>query len=164
MTSRVALQHRYPEPPERILEVLTDPDYLLEKLRTVGGPGGELVSHEQDERGVIIVQNHAIPGDALPSFVRSVRPEGLTIHRTETWTSDGGSVHAVVDGMPGTIHVAMCFAPDPDGCVLGSQLTAEVALPLFAGKVEKIITDNVTKLMTAEYQFTLEWLRNSAAP
>ncbi|MGH4009813.1 MAG: DUF2505 domain-containing protein [Pseudonocardiaceae bacterium] len=164
MTSRVELQHRYPEPPERILEVFTDPDYLREKLHSVGGHGGELVSRELDERGVIIVLNHAIPGDALPSFVRSVRPEGLTIHRTETWTSSGGSVHAVVDGVPGTITVALWFAPDPDGCVLGAQLTADVALPLFAGKVEKIIIDNVTKLMAAEHQFTLEWLRNSGTP
>ena len=164
MANRVELQQCYPEPPERIREVLTDPTYLSDKLHAVGGPRAELVSREQDECGVTIVLHHAVPGDALPSFLRSVRPEGLTIRRTETWTRSGGSVHAVVDGVPGTITVVMQLEPDPPGCVLGAQLTAEVPLPLFGGKVEKMITDNVTKLMTAEYQFTLDWLRDSATP
>jgi hypothetical protein len=160
----VELRHHYPEPPERIPEVLTDPDYLRDKLRAVGGPGAELVSREQDERGVTIVLHHAVPGNALPSFLRSVRPEGLTIRRTETWTSSGGSVHAVVDGMPGTVTIVMNLEPDHAGSVLGAQLTAEVPLPLFGGRAEKMITDNVAKLMAAEYQFTLDWLRDSATP
>jgi len=164
MASQVELRQHYPEPPERIPEVLTDPDYLRDKLRAVGGPGAELVSREQDEHGVTIVLHHAVPGDVLPSFLRSVRPEGLMIRRTETWTSSGASVHAVVDGVPGTITVAMHLEPDPAGSVLGAQLTAEVPLPLFGGKVEKMITDNVAKLMAAEHQFTLDWLRASAAP
>jgi hypothetical protein len=162
MANRVELRHWYPEPPERIQEVLTDADYLRDKLRAVGGPGAELVGRQQDERGIIIVLHHAVPGDALPSFLRSVRPEGLTIRRTETWTSLSGSVHAVVDGMPGTINVGMHLEPDTTGCVLGAQLTAEVLLPLFSGKVEKMITDKVAKLMEAEYKFTLDWLRDSA--
>ena len=86
------------------------------------------------------------------------------IRRTETCTSSGASVHAVVDGVPGTITVALHLEPDPAGSVLGAQLTAEVPLPLFGGKVEKMITDNVAKLMAAEHQFTLDWLRASAAP
>lgn len=144
-------------------EVLTDPAYLREKLRAVGGPRAELVSREQDERGVTVVLRQAVPQDALPSFLRSVLPGDLTIRRTETWTSSGGRVHAVVDGAPGTITGVMRFEPDPAGCVLGAQLTAEVGLPLIGGKVEKIITDNVATLMEAEYRFTLEWLRNSTA-
>ncbi|MGH3885429.1 MAG: DUF2505 domain-containing protein [Pseudonocardiaceae bacterium] len=164
MASRVELQHRYPESPERIREVLTDPDYLRDKMQAVGGLRAELVSHERDEHGVTIVLHHAVASDMLPSFLRSMRPDGLTIRRTETWTGSGGSAHAVVDGVPGTITVVMNLEPDPTGSVLGAQLTAEVPLPLFGGKVEKMITDNVAKLMDAEYQFTLDWLRDAATP
>lgn len=164
MASRVELWQHYPEPPERIPEVLTDPDYLRDRLRAVSGPGAELVSREQDERGVTIVLHHAVASDVLPSFLRSMRPDGLTIRRTETWTSTGASVHAEIDGIPGTITGAMHLEPDPDGSVLGAELTAEVPLPLFAGKVEKMITDHVAKLMVAEHQFTLDWLRDSATP
>ncbi|MGH3826794.1 MAG: DUF2505 domain-containing protein [Pseudonocardiaceae bacterium] len=164
MANRVELRYRYPEPPERIREVLINADYLRDKLRAVGGPGAELVLREQDERGVVIVLHHSIPGATLPPFLRSVHPEGLTIRRTETWTNFGGSVHAVVDGMPGTITVVMHLKPEPSGCVVGAQLTAEVPLPLFGDKVEKMVTNKVAELMVAEHQFTLDWLHDSAAP
>ncbi|MBV8540926.1 MAG: DUF2505 domain-containing protein [Pseudonocardiales bacterium] len=163
MASRLALQHRYPEPPERIREVLTDREYLRDKLRAVGGPHAELMSWERDERGVTVVLHQAVPEDAVPSFVRAALPGGLTIRRTETWNSSGGSVHAVVDGAPGTITGVMHLEPDAAGCVLGAELTADAGLPLIGGKVEKAITDGVAALMETEYRFTLEWLRNSAA-
>ena len=144
-------------------EVLTDQQYLRDKLRTVGGPRGELVSWERDERGITVVLQQAVPEDAMPSFLRSVLPSGLTIRRTETWNSSGGSVHAVVDGAPGTITGTMRLEPDPAGCILGARLTADVGLPLIGAKVEKLITDNIAALMESEYQFTLQWLRNSSA-
>lgn len=144
-------------------EVLTDQQYLRDKLRTVGGPRGELVSWERDERGITVVLQQAVPEDAMPSFLRSVLPSGLTIRRTETWNSSGGSVHAVVDGAPGTITGTMRLEPDPAGCILGARLTADVGLPLIGAKVEKLITDNIAALMESEYQFTLQWLRDSSA-
>ncbi|HEY3896069.1 MAG TPA: DUF2505 domain-containing protein [Pseudonocardiaceae bacterium] len=163
MARRVALRHHFPEPEERIRAVLTDRQYLQDKMRAVGGPRAELVSWERDETGVTLVLAQAVPEDAMPSFLRSVMPDGLTIRRTETWNAAGGSVHAVVDGAPGTINGTMRFEPDPDGCVLDAQLTAAVPLPLIGGKVEKVITDSVANLMDTEHQFTLEWLRNSRA-
>jgi Protein of unknown function (DUF2505) len=163
MASRLTLRHHYPKPPERIREVLTDRQYLLGKLRAVGGPRAELASWEQNERGVTVVLHQAVPDDALPSFLRSALPGGLTIRRTETWTGSGGRVHAVVDGAPGTITGTMRLEPDPAGCVLSAQLTADVGLPLIGSRVEKTIIDSVSRLMEAEYQFTLEWLRSSAA-
>ncbi|MDQ2791661.1 MAG: DUF2505 domain-containing protein [Actinomycetota bacterium] len=163
MASQLALRHRYPEPAERMREVLTDQQYLRDKLRTVGGPRAELVSWDRDDRGVTVVLHQAVPQDAMPSFLRSMLPSGLTIRRTETWNSSGGSVHAVVDGAPGTISGTMRFQPDPAGCVLGAHLTADVGLPIIGAKVEKVITDSVATLMESEYQFTLQWLRNSTA-
>ena len=35
-------------------------------------------------------------------------------------------MHAVVDGAPGTISGTMRFQPDPAGCMLGAQPTADL--------------------------------------
>jgi hypothetical protein len=164
MASRLALRHRYPAPPERVQEVLTDQEYLQAKLHAVGGPRVELVSWEQDMRGVTFVLHQAVPNDAMPPFIRAMLPGELTIRRTETWSGSEGHVHAEVDGAPGTITGVMRLEPDPAGCVLDAQLTAEVPVPLIGGKVEKIVTDSIAKLMDTEYQFTLEWLRNPVEP
>ena len=160
MASRLTLRYPYPAAPERVREVLTDRRYVQAKLQAVGGPRAEVVSWEQDARGVTFVLRQAVPENTIPSFLRSMLPEGLTIRRTETWSSAGGSVHAVVDGAPGTIIGVMRFAPDPAGCVLNAELTAEVPLPLIGAKVEEIITSNVAAMMEMEHQFTLAWLDN----
>lgn len=160
MGSPLALRHQYPVSPQRLHEVLADRSYYEAKLHAVGGPQAELVSWQQDERGVSIVLHQAVPGDAMPSFLRSLLPGDLRIRRTEIWRGASGSVEAVVDGAPGTITGVMRLEPAPDGCVLGAELTAEVPLPLIGGKVEKIVTDNIASLMELEYQFTLSWLRN----
>ncbi|MGH8919171.1 MAG: DUF2505 domain-containing protein [Actinomycetes bacterium] len=162
MTNSVELWHSYPEPPERMREVLTDPGYLREKLHAVGGPRAELVSRDEDERGLTILVHQMVPADAMPSFIRSVLPSGLTVHRTETWTSSGCVLHCSVDGAPGTITGTMALDPDPTGSVLLTRLEATIPLPLIGGKVEKAVTGGVSKLMNAEYDFTLQWLRNSA--
>ncbi|MGQ0777425.1 MAG: DUF2505 domain-containing protein [Pseudonocardiales bacterium] len=164
MTSRVELRHAYPEPPERMLEVLTDPDYLRDKLHAVGGPNAELISWEDDERGITVVLRQAVPASALPSVVRSFLPGDLTIHRTETWTNSGGRVRAAVDGAPGTITGIMSLEPDPAGSVLALRLEAKVGLPFIGGKVENAITGGVSRLMAAEYDFTMQWLRDSTNP
>lgn len=162
MTSRLELRHRYPEPPQRMREVLTDPAFLRDKLRSVGGPGAALVSREESAGCVTVVLHQTVPADALPSFVRAALSGDLTIRRTEIWTGTGGTVHSVVDGAPGTITGEMELAPDTGGSVLRFRIEATVPLPLIGGKVEKSITDGVSKLMDAEYGFTLQWLRRAA--
>src|SRR5919202_6262957 len=162
MASQLALRHQYPASVERMREVLTDRQYQEAKLRAVGGPRAELMSWQQDTQGVTVVLHRAVPGDAIPPFLRSLLPGNLTIRRTETWRGCRGSVEAVVDGAPGAITGVMLLEPDPAGCVLGAQLTAEVPLPLIGGKVEKLVTDNIAGLMQNEYQFTLAYLRTPA--
>lgn len=161
MTSRLELRHRYPEPPRRLREVLTDPDFLRARLHAVGGPQAELVSRDDDGHGVTVVLRQTVPADSLPSFVRAVLPGDLVIHRIESWHSTEGTVHAEVDGAPGTIGGKMSIEPDPPGSVLILQLEAKVPLPLVGGKVEKVITGSVSKLMDAEYDFTQQWLHRS---
>lgn len=164
MTSRLELRHSYPEPPVRMREILTDPGYLRDKVRAVGGPHAELVSREEDENGVTVVLRQLVPADALPSFMRSVLPGDLSIVRTETWHDTDGTVYSVVDGAPGTINGKMHLESDAGGSVLSLRLEAKVPLPLIGGKVEKAITNSVNKLMDTEYDFTLQWLRDSGAP
>ncbi|MGH3942752.1 MAG: DUF2505 domain-containing protein [Pseudonocardiaceae bacterium] len=164
MTSRVEFRHCYPESPERMREVFTDPTYLRDKLRAVGGARAELVSREENERGVTVVLHQMVPAGALPSAIRAALPGELTIRRIETWTGSGGTVKSTVDGAPGTITGTMILEPDPAGSVLAMHLEAKVGLPFIGGKVERAITGGVSKLMDAEYDFTMQWLRESTSP
>lgn len=163
MVYRLELQQKYPVSPERIREVFTNPDYLREKLRTVGGPGAKLVQCEHDGKDVIIVLEYAIPSEALPSYLRSAWPDGVTICRIESWTDSNASVRASIEGMPGTITVTLRLKSEPVGCVLGVLAAAEAPLPTFGDTIEKMIVKKVAQQMAAEHQFTLDWLSSSAS-
>ncbi|HZS22211.1 MAG TPA: DUF2505 domain-containing protein [Pseudonocardiaceae bacterium] len=164
MASQLALRHQYPASCEQMWDVLTDQQYLQAKLQAVGGPRAELVSWQRDEHAATMVLNQTVPGGAIPSFLRAMLPGELTIRRTETWRGCRGNVEAAVDGAPGTIAGVMSLEPDGTGCVLGSQITVDVPLPLIGGKVEKLVSDNIASLLETEYQFTLAWLRNPSSP
>jgi hypothetical protein len=118
------------------------------------------VSGEREEHGARVVLHQTVPSDAIPSFLRAMLPGDLMIRRTEIWRGYRGNVEAEVDGAPGTITGVMSLEPDGTGCVLGSQLTVEVPLPLIGGKVEKLVSDNIASLLESEHQFTVTWLRN----
>ncbi|MQA14800.1 MAG: DUF2505 family protein [Pseudonocardiaceae bacterium] len=160
MTDTLELQHTYSESPERMREVLTDPEYLRAKLREVGGQRAELVSRDEDEDGTVtVVQRQSVPADSLPSFAQSLVPGDVTIERTETWTGPGGGpVNAVVVGTPAKISGTMTLRPHRDGVVFALQIQAKVPIPLFSIAVEKMITKNIADVMEVEYRFTQDWL------
>ncbi len=164
MSNQVELRHTYSESPERMREVLTDPEFLRAKLAEVGGPRAELVSREQDEAGTVtIVQRQSVPADSLPDFAKSLFPGDVTIERTETWTGPGGGpVKAVVKGTPAKITGTMALTPRPTsgGATFTLRMDTKVPIPLFNLAVENLINENITRLMEREYEFTTDWLRD----
>lgn len=141
--------------------VLTDPSFLQDKLRAVGGPQAELVSRTENEREVTLVVRQTVLAQTLPSLVRSLLPGDLTITRAEYWTGLEGGVHASVDSAPAKIVGRMWLEPDTAGSILAMQLEATVKLPLIGGKLEKAITDSVSKLIDVEHGFTVSWLNQA---
>lgn len=163
MTRRLDLRYPYAASPERIRAVLTDEQFVRDRLRAVGGPGAELVSRTENGSGqVTVVQRQGVPADALPSVVRSFMRDVLTIERTEVWTGPAdGTIDVMLNGAPGSVTGTLAVAPDGDGSVLTIGLDASVPVPLLGGTIEKAVTDNIGKLGEVEYAFTREWLRRN---
>ncbi|MPZ64737.1 MAG: DUF2505 family protein [Pseudonocardiaceae bacterium] len=164
MSTQVELRHTYAEAPERVREVLTDPEFLRAKLDKVGGQGAELVSREQDESGAVtVVQRQTVPSDRLPTYAQSLMPGDVVIERTETWTGPGGGpVKAVIKGTPAKITGTMALMPRPHGggATVTLRIDTKVPIPLFSVAVEKLINENITRLMEREHEFATDWLRD----
>ena len=160
MSRRLEMRHAYPTPAERIRAVLTDPEYLRDKLREVGGPGAELVSRTEDNGQITVVQRQAVPETALPAAVRSFVPGDLSITRTEVWSGPmAGTIDVVVGGAPGSVSGTIAVTPDGAGALVAICIDASVPVPLVGGMIEQAMIDNVGKLGEAEHAFTREWLR-----
>jgi len=153
------MRHAYPAPVERMRAVLTDPEFLRDKLREVGGPGAELVSRTEDNGRIIVVQRQAVPETALPAVVRSFVPGDLSITRTEVWSGPtAGTIDVAVGGAPGSASGTIALTPDGEGALVTIRIDASVPVPLVGGMIEKAMTDNIGELGEVEHAFTREWL------
>jgi len=161
MSRRLEMRHSYPVPAERMRAVLTDPEFLRDKLREVGGPGAELVSRTEDDGQITVVQRQAVPEAMLPAMVRAFVPGDLSITRTEVWSGPtAGTIDVVVSGAPGSVSGTIAVTSDGDGApaLVTICIDASVPVPLVGGTIEKAMTDNIGELGDVEHAFTLEWL------
>ena len=139
--------------------MLTDPEFLRDKLREVGGPGAELVSRTEDNGRITVVQRQAVPETVLPAVVRSFVPGDLSITRTEVWSGPtAGTIDVAVGGAPGSASGTIAVTPDGEGALVTIRIDASVPVPLVGGMIEKAMTDNIGELGDVEHAFTLEWL------
>ena len=153
------MRHAYPAPVERMRAVLTDPEFLRDKLREVGGPGAELVSRTEDNGRITVVQRQAVPETVLPAVVRSFVPGDLSITRTEVWSGPtAGTIDVAVGGAPGSASGTIALTPDGEGALVTIRIDASVPVPLVGGMIEKAMTDNIGELGEVEHAFTREWL------
>ena len=159
MSRRLEMRHSYPAPAERMRAVLTDPEFLRDKLREVGGPGAELVSRTEDSGQVTVVQRQAVPETMLPAMVRSFVPGDQSITRTEVWPGPtAGTIDVAVGGAPGSASGTIEVTPDGDGALVTICIEASVPVPLVGDTIEKAMTDNIARLGDVEHAFTREWM------
>ena len=147
---------------------LSDPEYLRDRLRELGGASTEIVEHEKTHDGVQFAVRQGVPVDELPSVVRQLVGANLVVDRTESWRRADerhctGEIAARVAGVPGSITGSMWLREVPGG---GSELVVDgevkVSLPLVGGKIEALAAEQLQGLLAAEAEFTSEWLSRHA--
>ena len=149
---------------DKVHATLVDPTYLSDRLSKLGGTNASLLEHRVDGEKVSLRLRHGVPSTELPSAVRAFLKGDLVIERTEEWDRNGdggwlGKVQAGIPGVPGHIRGAMRLSDEPAG---GSTMLmrGEVAvnIPFVGGKVEEVVSGQIVKLLTREFEHTAEWL------
>ncbi|HEX3792642.1 MAG TPA: DUF2505 domain-containing protein [Pseudonocardiaceae bacterium] len=164
MARRIEHRSRSTWDAKTVYKALVDPAYLRDRLAAIGGKGAELVNRRSTADQVEFQLRHGVAAGDLPAAVRTLLGGDLTIDRRETWRPgpDGGyvgTVEVTIPGMPGDLSGTQLLR-DLDGG--GSELvvdgTVRVSIPLFGGKIEESVTDQISKLLDSEHEFTQEWL------
>jgi len=165
MARRIELRTGYRHPADRVFAALTDQECVRERLASIGGESSELVSFTANGDSTRIVMRQGIDAAVLPSVVRRVTPNGVTIERTETWQAGNrGTVEASVQGFTGSLRAAAAVVAD---AATGSELVLDgevkVGIPLIGGKIEAVIAEQIGRLLSAEAKFTDRWLESRPA-
>ena len=150
-------------PAEKVFAAMSDPEYLRARLREIGGPGSGLLEHDTTPDGVRYRLRQGIAKEDLPAVVGKVVSGDLAIERTETLnrTDDGsyaGDVDVTIPGMPASASGSMRLADADGGALFEVHTDISVRVPLFGGKIEEIVAEQVRRLLEAETAFTVRWL------
>jgi hypothetical protein len=162
LPTKLVVTQRYTASPAKIYSLFCDPDFLTDRLAASGGIDPELVSQEVTERGLSFVTRQGVPASALPSIVSSFFSGNPTTQRAESWrsTTDGYAADLAVTilGAPASLKGTITLAPDGTGSTVSVDAAAAVPVPIFGGKIEKVIVEQITELLRFEETFTQQRL------
>lgn len=152
---------------DTVYRVLVDGDYLEARLAELGGKNPALIGRSVDDSGARLELRHSVAVEFLPSVIRRFTGGDLVLDRIETWTPDGsggyrGTFDVTVRGLPGKLTGTQELHDVGGGSQSSIDGRAEVPVPLVAGRIEKIVNEQVGGLLDGEDEFTRRWLAEHA--
>jgi hypothetical protein len=157
----MSMHYEYDQDVQSVFELLTDPDFLVDRCLELG----ELeASCEVEENGedTIINLTRTVERD-LPRVLAKVFDPVQTIRMTETWVPDGpdaykGRYTFEVVGQPVTIRATFELYQTDDGCCYAIDHSVKAKVPLIGSQVEKFIRGQVVDGCQAEMEYVEQQL------
>jgi uncharacterized protein DUF2505 len=150
---------RFATPADTVHAAIVDPAYLADRLEALGGTNASIVDRTEQGGEVTFRVRQGLAAQHLPSAVRTLLKGDLVVDRTETWRADKtGTVKATIPGVPGEINGTMRVSDTDTGSEWVTSLEVRVGIPIFGGKIENAIGEQVVKLLATETAFTEKWL------
>ncbi len=148
--------------PATVYSTLVDEAFLTARLRDIGGKGAALLDHRTSDDGPTIRLRQGVDAQRLPSAVRSILSGDLVVEREERWRGREADGRATINGVPAEIRYRTRVAANGDGTDLVVDAEVKVGIPLIGGKIEKVVAEQVTKLLAAEAEYAEKWLAEHA--
>ena len=149
----------YPFSTDRLWAVVTTEQYWRDLLAAINRDKGVLESFAHEGDTVTVVCRQVVDEDKLTSVVTKVRGGDLVIPRRTVLRRTGadisGELSATVEGAPAKVEGSQRSPGDPSSTHYSA--TISVGIPLFGGKIEKAIGDQLAELLDAERDETLNW-------
>ncbi|MGH3521038.1 MAG: DUF2505 domain-containing protein [Haloechinothrix sp.] len=163
MASRIEHRAEFKHPLDQVLSAMSSKDALTEQLAEIGGHNAALLDHSTSATGVSYTLRQGVPADKLPGAVRGLHPGDLMVRREQTWERveadrARGTAHAHVSGIPGDIRADTELIGNDDRTEWRVTGEVKVRIPLLGGKLERTISEQVTRLMVREGRFIAERL------
>ncbi|WP_007024393.1 DUF2505 domain-containing protein [Saccharomonospora iraqiensis] len=163
MATPIEHRARYVHGTDEVFAAHTDERALRARLARTGGPHAELPTHETTADGVRYTLVQGIDAAKLPGAVRRVHRGDLVVHREHSWTDHGtgrytGTVAVHVADLPGRLTADTEITSEGEHSVVCTRGSVAVRLPLVGGRLENVVAEQVTRLLDAEAEFTVQWL------
>ncbi|MEW2500493.1 DUF2505 domain-containing protein [Amycolatopsis sp. CA-161197] len=149
-----------------VLAAVSGEDALRARLKELGGDNAALLAHAVDGDTVRYELRHGIAAQRLPQAVQALHRGDIVVHRKQVWQRSGdaytGQVEVSVSGVPGEIGAQTFLTPRGERVEFRTSGEVTVRIPLFGGKIEEFVAQQVTNLLAREADFTASWLAEHA--
>ncbi len=156
---------------EQVRRVFGDKRYWLARLADSGADYAMLDAMDVDADGTVAVTTtQVLRRDRLPALITQFYKRDLRVERKETWAPVvGGRARARVSGHLPEAPVALSgeavlgpYDHHAGRAHLDFHGTVAVRVPLVGGKIENFINSQLVDLLTAEQEFTAQWLTENS--
>lgn len=152
-------QQRYDAPPAEVHAMLAERAFR-DKVCRAQQAHTATVSIERDGPGMSVVVDQARPSDGIPAFARKFVGDEIRIVQREDWS---GPTHAALEvripGKPGELDGTVTLTGDGSGTVHSIDGELKVAIPMFGGKLEALISGLLAEALDVEQTVGRAWLR-----
>ncbi|MET7991262.1 DUF2505 domain-containing protein [Amycolatopsis sp. NPDC005232] len=170
MGSRIEHRAEFSAGLAAVLAAVSGEDALRARLKELGGDNAALLSHSvtKDTSGDVVRYElqHGIAAQRLPQAVQALHRGDIIVHRKQVWQRSGdayaGKVDVSVSGVPGEIGAQTFLTPRGERVEFRTSGEVTVRIPLFGGKIEEFVAQQVTNLLAHEADFTTSWLAEHA--
>jgi hypothetical protein len=147
---------------DTVYSTLVDEAFLTARLRDIGGKGAALLDHRTSADGAAFRLRQGVDASHLPGAVKSILKGDLVVEREEHWRGPEATGKATIAGTPAEVTSRSLLTARGDGTELLITAQVKVGIPLIGGKIEKVVAEQVTKLLAAEAEYAEKWLAERA--
>jgi hypothetical protein len=162
MPSRFEHRASFPAPVDTVYSILVDEAFLAARLRDIGGKGAALLAHKTTDDGAAYQLRQGVDANRLPGAVKSILSGDLVVEREERWRGHESSGRATISGVPAEIRSRGRLTQQGESAELLISAEVKVGIPLIGGKIEKVVAEQVTRLLAAEAEYAEKWLAEHA--
>jgi len=156
----MAVSRRFEAAADTVAALMTDPDFIVDRCLAIGELSAEC--HAEEDEDSVTLHTTRVAHQDLPGFLTKLVGEEQTVTVHEVWqrVADGHKGRYTVRTARAPIEIEGRFTLQSDGS--GSLYKVEhrfhVPIPLIAGRIEKVLSRQITATVEAELEYTAERL------
>lgn len=161
---RATSTHTYAASPDRVFQVLTDPDVATAKYTSLGHHDVRVVEHTVRDDTVVLRSTRNVPME-VPGFAKRFLSPMNAVRQCDRWNAPDahgvrtGTWEVAAAGVPVTVHGTLRLEPAAGGATT-VEITADItcSLPLVGGKLATFVGNDVVRTIDAEVEFNVAQL------
>ncbi|HWJ08502.1 MAG TPA: DUF2505 domain-containing protein [Nocardioides sp.] len=149
----------YEADPDEVFAMLADPAFR-ERVAAAQDVVSVDVTITPQGDGFTLLSDQVQRTAGLPAIARKIAGDTTRAVIRETWSDrSSGTIEITAPGKPTTMAGTIRLTPGGSGTTYVQELEIGVKVPVVAGKLERIMADNIDEGLSVEHATGIAWLR-----